>query len=113
MTKKGYTSAVDCEVGERLRARRLAMGMSLLELGQRLGTSYQQVQKYEAGQNRMSAGRLSWAAKALNVPEQWLFGPPSGEDSLAELIRICLALKEQRRRRLLKAARRLKGDPMA
>src|SRR6266513_647089 len=70
---KGTTSD-DVEVGQRIRARRMAKGMSQTELGSLLGVTFQQVQKYEKGVNRVGAGRLVRVAEALDVPVSFFFG---------------------------------------
>ena len=59
---------VDIEVGRRVRQYRLMANMSQTELGKRLGVTFQQVQKYEKGANRVGAGRLMRVAEILNVP---------------------------------------------
>jgi len=64
---------VDAAVGRRVRHRRIGMGISQQELAARLGLSFQQVQKYEKGLNRIGAGRLWQIAQALDVPVEWLF----------------------------------------
>ena len=71
----------DTRVAERIRAARLELGVSQTALAERLGVSFQQVQKYEQGTNRIGAGRLFDLARALNVPIQALF--PDGEDKPA------------------------------
>ena len=58
---------VDAHVGRRLRQRRIALGISQEQLGAELGLTFQQVQKYEKGQNRISAGRLYKIAQILSV----------------------------------------------
>jgi transcriptional regulator with XRE-family HTH domain len=63
----------DIEVGRRVRALRLESGMSQTGLADRLGLTFQQVQKYEKGVNRVSAGRLQQIATALNVPVAFFF----------------------------------------
>jgi transcriptional regulator with XRE-family HTH domain len=68
------TTAHDIEVGQRIRARRMAKGMSQTELGQLLGVTFQQVQKYEKGVNRVGAGRLVRVGEALDVPVSFFFG---------------------------------------
>jgi transcriptional regulator with XRE-family HTH domain len=60
--------AVDKQVGVRVRMRRLTLGMSQQELAAALGVSFQQVQKYEKGVNRIGAGRLQKIADVLQVP---------------------------------------------
>ncbi|MDI6623325.1 MAG: helix-turn-helix transcriptional regulator [Brevundimonas sp.] len=59
---------VDVFVGERLRAARLTSGLSQADLGKAMNLSFQQVQKYERGTNRISASMLVRAGKALGVP---------------------------------------------
>jgi transcriptional regulator with XRE-family HTH domain len=66
-------STVDVAVGRNVRSWRIARGMSQTQLGKRLGVSFQQVQKYEAGGNRVATGRLVKAAAALGVPISALF----------------------------------------
>ena len=60
--------ASDHQIGDRVRARRLLLGLTQEKLGDALGVSFQQVQKYEKGANRISASRLSQIATALDVP---------------------------------------------
>src|SRR5437870_4525439 len=63
----------DEEVGRRLRARRLERELSQTQLGEQIGVTFQQLQKYETGANRISAGRLQRAAEALGVPMTFFF----------------------------------------
>src|SRR4051812_21362144 len=65
--------AVDVHVGERIRTRRRALGMSQKELGGKIGVTFQQLQKYEKGVNRVRSSRLSTVAKALEVPITYFF----------------------------------------
>ena len=58
---------IDVEVGQRIRIQRLATGLSQSELADRIGVTFQQVQKYEKGANRVGAGRLTQIANVLNV----------------------------------------------
>jgi transcriptional regulator with XRE-family HTH domain len=75
---KGRTQPADLQVGRRVRLRRLEMGVSQQKLGEHLGMSFQQVQKYEKGTNRISASRLQQIAKFLDVPVTYFFdGMPS------------------------------------
>jgi transcriptional regulator with XRE-family HTH domain len=59
---------VDVEVGHRIRIERLARGLSQTALANQLGVTFQQVQKYEKGVNRVGAGRLTKIAEVLGVP---------------------------------------------
>jgi len=72
MAKKS-PNAGDRHVGMRIRMRRTVLGMSQERLGELLGITFQQVQKYEKGTNRVGAGRLIDIAKALNVPITYFF----------------------------------------
>jgi transcriptional regulator with XRE-family HTH domain len=60
--------SVDIHVGQTIRAHRLAAGLAQTDLAQKLGISFQQLQKYEKGMNRVGAGRLSRIARVLNIP---------------------------------------------
>ncbi|RMD87220.1 MAG: XRE family transcriptional regulator [Alphaproteobacteria bacterium] len=64
---------VDIHVGKRVRARRLLCGMSQEAFAQKLGVTFQQVQKYERGTNRISASRLYKISKILNTPINYFF----------------------------------------
>jgi len=66
-------TAIDQMVGEKIRRLRLDRNMTLAELGNELGISHQQLQKYETGTNRLSAGMLSNVADVLRVPIASLF----------------------------------------
>lgn len=66
--RKRRATAEDVAIGEKVRALRLDRGLSQSELGARVGVTFQQLQKYEKGANRISAGRLARIAAALDVP---------------------------------------------
>lgn len=71
---------IDVHVGSRIRMRRQLINMSQERLGELLGITFQQVQKYEKGANRISASRMFFTAKTLGVPVQFFFeGLPGGE----------------------------------
>jgi transcriptional regulator with XRE-family HTH domain len=63
----------DIQIGQSLRAHRLIVGMSQSDLARRLGVSFQQIQKYEKGMNRVGAGRLPLIAKIFGIPISALF----------------------------------------
>lgn len=63
----------DVALGTRIRLRRVEQKMSQAELGEHLGVSFQQVQKYEKGVNRVGAGRLQQIATALDVPVMFFY----------------------------------------
>ena len=64
------TAYVDAHVGNRLRERRILLGMSQTRLGESLGLSFQQIQKYERGIDRISVGRLVHMSEVLDVPTE-------------------------------------------
>ena len=66
------TNEVDRFVGERIRLYRSMVGMSQQKLAENLGVTFQQLQKYERGENRIGAGRLMVVAKALDIPITFL-----------------------------------------
>lgn len=72
MVKKN-PNPVDVHVGSRVRMRRMLVGMSQERLGEQLGLTFQQVQKYEKGSNRISASRLYQMGRILGVPVQYFF----------------------------------------
>ncbi len=71
---------LDEYIGARMRLRRLLLGMSQDALSAKLSVSFQQVQKYEKGTNRISAARLFELARALDVPVQYFYGGLDGSD---------------------------------
>ena len=64
---------VDVHVGKRFRERRLSLGMSQTALGDYLGLTFQQIQKYERGANRISASKLWAVSNLFEVPIEWFF----------------------------------------
>lgn len=71
---------IDQHVGSRVRMRRILAGMSQEKLGEALGLTFQQVQKYEKGSNRIGASRLQQISKILDAPPSFFFeGAPSGD----------------------------------
>jgi transcriptional regulator with XRE-family HTH domain len=83
VTKKA--SLVDIHVGLRIRAARLGAGLSQERLGTALGVTFQQVQKYEKGANRVGAGRLSDIARVLSVPVSYFFENDAADSHPATL----------------------------
>ena len=79
----GVPDPVDVHVGARVRTRRLLIGMNQETLAKALGLTFQQVQKYEGGANRVSASRLSQIADVLGVPISYFFSDlePDGADA--------------------------------
>ncbi len=72
---------IDVHVGSRVRLRRLLVGMSQEKLGEQLGLTFQQVQKYEKGTNRIGASRLYEVSRILNVPVQYFYEEMADNDA--------------------------------
>src|ERR1700759_1105785 len=70
---KKQANPVDIQVGNRVRIRRMLIGMSQERLGDLLGLTFQQVQKYEKGVNRIGAGRLYEVSRILGVPIDFFY----------------------------------------
>ncbi len=75
----GIPSPVDVHVGARLRVRRTLLGMSQTTLGDAIGLTFQQMQKYERGTNRISSSRLYDLSRVLDVPIAYFFDDMSSE----------------------------------
>lgn len=72
-------SRIDVHIGARLRQRRILLGLSQQVLGDAVGLTFQQIQRYEQGMNRIGAGRLYELSQGLDVPVGYFFeGMPSG-----------------------------------
>jgi transcriptional regulator with XRE-family HTH domain len=71
--KESRPSPIDVHVGSRIRLRRTLLGMSQERLGEALGLTFQQVQKYERGVNRVGASRLFDLSRVLDVPISFFF----------------------------------------
>ncbi len=70
---KGTPDPVDVHVGQRLRVRRSLLGLSQEKLAESIGLTFQQIQKYERGMNRISAGRLYQFSQILGVPVTYFY----------------------------------------
>lgn len=84
---KKKPNPIDIHVGGRIRLRRNMLGMSQEKLGEHLGITFQQIQKYEKGTNRVGASRLQAISSILEAPVAYFFeGAPGGrpEDGFAE-----------------------------
>jgi len=85
---KKQANPIDIQVGNRVRIRRMLIGMSQERLGDLLGLTFQQVQKYEKGVNRIGAGRLFEVSRILNVPIDFFYegveGRLAGQPGMAE-----------------------------
>lgn len=79
MASKGFFNPIDVHVGQRIRQRRTLLGLSQTDLGAAIGLTFQQVQKYERGANRVSSSRLFDVARVLDMPLSWFFEEMPGE----------------------------------
>jgi len=88
-------SSYDSEIGRRIKLRRLELGMSQSSLGDALDLTFQQIQKYERGSNRVSAGRLQRVAQILDVPVTFFFSDlgKSGGSQLFKLMDSAYSLR--------------------
>lgn len=77
---KKLANPTDIHVGSRLRSRRLAVGLSQTDLALKAGITFQQVQKYERGVNRISASRIQEFSQVLQVPPSFFFEGGPGSD---------------------------------
>jgi transcriptional regulator with XRE-family HTH domain len=68
------THPIDLHIGQRLKELRIVRGLSQAELGERVSITFQQIQKYEKGSNRVSCSRLYQFARILDVPPAYFFG---------------------------------------
>ena len=89
MAEKKTPNPIDVHVGSRVRLRRTMQGMSQEKLGDALGITFQQIQKYEKGTNRIGASRMQQISSALDVPVAFFF-----EDAPAEVISNATGLQE-------------------
>ena len=83
MSENKIPSGIDRIVGQRLRWRRRELKLTQEQLGEKLGLTFQQVQKYEKGVNRISAGRLFEMAQVLTIPITYFY---EGVDDLVEAV---------------------------
>ena len=130
VTNARRTTPVDRLVGARMRLRRQSLGMSQTELGEKIGVTFQQIQKYELGANRVGASRLASVAAALGVPVTFFFEElkpaveaPGEEDAVAkalqdrstvELIKAFSAVSDPLlRRRIVELVRAASGSEAA
>ena len=80
MSEKKKPNPIDIHVGSRVRLRRTMLGLSQEKLGEQLGITFQQIQKYEKGANRIGASRLQQISSVLKVPVAFFFEDAPNED---------------------------------
>jgi transcriptional regulator with XRE-family HTH domain len=78
MASKGFPNPIDVHVGTRIRLRRTLLGLSQEKLGEAIGLTFQQVQKYERGANRVGSSRLFDLSRVLDVPIAYFFDEMPG-----------------------------------
>ncbi len=93
-TPQGIPNPVDVHVGGRIRLRRTLLGMSQERLGEALGLTFQQVQKYERGTNRVGASRLWDLSRVLDVPVSFFYEDMS-EDVAGKSPRLIGGLRDE------------------
>ena len=96
----------DIEMGKKIRLRRVEQRISQSDLGEKLGVSFQQVQKYEKGVNRVGASRLQQIASALDVPVTFFYD----SDNKTREVESLLFLDSAFSLRLLRAYSRIKSQ---
>lgn len=96
----------DIEMGKKIRLRRVEQHISQAELGEKLGVSFQQIQKYEKGVNRVGAARLQQIASALDVPVTFFYDG----DGKSREVESLLFLDSAFSLRLLRAYSRIKDQ---
>ena len=129
LTETNLDQEIDLHIGRRLRARRRLLGYSQPQLADAVGVRFQQIQKYECGEDRISASRLWGLCRALNAPVGYFyeglgsehrrpaqscagFDEHAREDAL-DLIRFYRRLSGHSREALLGLARSLRTTPTA
>jgi transcriptional regulator with XRE-family HTH domain len=80
--EKKKPNPIDIHVGSRVRLRRTMLGMSQEKLGEHLGITFQQIQKYEKGANRIGASRLQQISSVLNTPVSFFFEDAPGMSAM-------------------------------
>ncbi len=83
MVNKKVPNPIDIHVGGRVRLRRMMQNMSQEKLGESLGITFQQIQKYEKGTNRIGASRLQHISSVLQVPVSFFFEDAPGASTVA------------------------------
>ena len=99
---------IDAQVGDRLRIRRMTVGMTQAQLARLSGLSAQQIHKYEIGASRLTSSRLHQLSQILDVPIAWFFG--EGDSDEAEFNECFQMLNDQYNLEILKAAHSIQNN---
>jgi transcriptional regulator with XRE-family HTH domain len=112
---KRSPSTTDTDIGQRIRARRLEQGLSQTELAVKIGLTFQQVQKYEKGTNRVGGGRLSQIAEVLEVKPSYFFASEdvsNGGTDRTEIFQLLSEGKAKAGIRILRALSKIEDQPV-
>lgn len=107
---------IDIHVGKLIRRRRWMIGMTQQQLADKVGVTFQQVQKYEIGMNRVSASRIFDIAMALDAPVSFFFDEVGRGTAIepdrdaVEMMTTFMAIPKDRRHHLLSVAKAMAGD---
>ena len=109
---KGRPSEIDIEIGKKVQAMRKLKGISQSDLAEKLDITFQQVQKYETGKNRISAGNLMQICDIFEVPPNYFSENFSGNDNevfqsldskeIMEIVRECESLTQEQLKGLIR-----------
>lgn len=103
------THAIDIMLGQRIRAGRSLRGMTLEQLASHIGCVFQQVQRYETAQSRVSASRLHQIARALDLPPNYFLDDTAEMDpAVLETAKVMVGLTGAQRAAVLNIARTMK-----
>ena len=108
LQKTSEKNNIDAQVGDRLRFRRLTMGMTQAQLARHLGLSAQQIHKYEMGASRLTSSRLHQLSQILDVSIAWFFG--EGDTDESDFNECFQMLNDQYNLEILKAAHSIQSN---
>jgi len=128
LTETHLDQDIDLHIGRRLRARRRSLGLTQPQLADAVGVRFQQIQKYECGEDRISASRLWGLSEALKAPVDYFYegleatrrpplvarelpDEPHAQREALDLVRSYQQLAENPRKILLSLAKSLSGEP--
>lgn len=98
MTLRSESMPVDIEIGKTIAFIRIAQGMSQTQLGEALGVTFQQVQKYEKGRNRVSVSALIRICKVLNVGPMDIIGKHFGDETASPTSKLASEVVDLKRK---------------
>lgn len=95
MKTKSKPTSTDAYIGKRVRDRRAFLGVSQVKLGQAVGKTFQQIQKYERGTNRIAGGALGEIAHFLGVTPNWFYPATFVDPSIRDLENKLISTKDK------------------